>query len=138
MRERLIELIAERLNSNIQILKCHNEKHIPVFHITDGRKHEIELIDEIYEDVSLILEKIKNNILIELPCKVEDKVYRTSGNYFGEKIFEGVVAQISIYNNGEIRFWEHGHPLSFTPNDFGKTVFLTREEAEQKLKEVKG
>ena len=75
---------------------------------------------------------------IRPPCKVGDKVYRTSGNYFGEKIFEGVVAQISIYNNGEIRFWEHGHPLSFTPNDFGKTVFLTREEAEAKLKEGKG
>lgn len=75
---------------------------------------------------------------IRLPCKVGDTVYRISGNYFGEKIFEGVVAQISIYNNGEIRFWEHGHPLSFTPNDFGETVFLTREEAEQKLKEVKG
>lgn len=69
------------------------------------------------------------------PCKVGDTVYRTIGNYCGEKIFEGVVAQISIYNDEETRFWVYGHPLGFGCDDFGKTVFLTREEAEAALKE---
>ena len=86
-------------------------------------------------EVNILADYLLANGVIVPPCKVGDKVYLTSGNYFGEKIFEGVVAQISIYNNGEIRFWEYGHPLSFTPNDFGETVFLTREEAEQKLRE---
>lgn len=72
--------------------------------------------------------------VIELPCKVGDKVYRTFGNYCGEKIFEGVVDQITIYNNREIRFWVHGHPLGFACEDIGETVFLTQEEAEAKMK----
>ena len=64
-----------------------------------------------------------------------DKIYRTSGNYCGEKIFEGVVAQVSIYENGVIRCWANGHPLGFARDDFGKTVFLTKEEAEKALAE---
>jgi hypothetical protein len=76
--------------------------------------------------------------VIELPCKVGDKVYRTSGNYCGERIFEGVVGQISIYNNGEIRFWMYGHPLGFACDDIGKTVFLNKEEAENALAKMKG
>lgn len=107
MRDRLIELLTPSIAD-----------------VVDNRKGITELADYL----------LANGVIVP-HCKVGDKVYRTSGNYFGEKIFEGVVAQISIYNNGEIRFWEHGHPLSFTPNDFGKTVFLSREEAEQKLKE---
>ena len=70
---------------------------------------------------------------IELPCAVGDKIFRTSGNYCGEKIFEGVVAQISIYENGVIRCWANGHPLGFARDDFGKTVFLTKAEAETAL-----
>jgi hypothetical protein len=101
------------------------------------RDRLIELLNVAVGDsniVKIVADYLLANGVVVPPCKVGDTVYRTSGNYFGEKIFEGVVAQISIYNNGEIRFWEHGHPLSFTPNDFGKTVFLTREEAEQKLR----
>ena len=76
---------------------------------------------------------LSNGVIVP-PCKVGDKVYRTFGNYCGEKIFEGVVDQISIYNNREIRFWVYGHPLGFACHDIGKTVFLTREEAEKALR----
>ena len=40
----------ERLKSNIAILKQHNLTHEPVYHITDGKKHEVDLINEIVED----------------------------------------------------------------------------------------
>mgnify|MGYP007111660605 FL=1 len=81
-----------------------------------------------------IADHLLANGVIVPPCKVGDKVYRTFGNYCGEKIFEGVVDQISIFNNREIRFWVYGHPLGFACHDIGKTVFLTREEAEKALK----
>lgn len=100
----------------------------------------IELIHE--SDLSLDSVRLTDHLLangvIVLPCKVGDKVYRTSGNYCGEKIFEGVVNQINIYNNGEIRFWMYGHPLGFVCDDIGKTVFLSREEAEKVLVKMKG
>lgn len=118
--------------------------------IEEMRKDLIEIFDEEYEKRRLITpqntaEKMtakgyrkQGENVIELPCKVGDKVYRTSGNYCGEKIFEGVVNQINIYNNGEIRFWMYGHPLGFACDDIGKTVFLTKAEAEQALAKMKG
>lgn len=72
---------------------------------------------------------------IELPCEVGQTVYRTSGNYCGQEIYKGVVDQISIGKDGTFLFWVYGHPLAFTVDDFGKTVFLTKEEAEKALAE---
>lgn len=81
-----------------------------------------ELRQEIEKDCADFKDKSR---FIELPCKVGDTVYRTQGNYCGEKIFEGVVDQIAIFNNREIRIWVYGHPLGFGCDDIGKTVFLT-------------
>lgn len=97
------------------------------------------LIDLIHgSDLSLDSVRLADHLIangvIVLPCKVGDKVYRTSRNCCEEKIFEGVVNQINLYKNGEIRFWMYGHPLGFACDDIGKTVFLTKEEAEAKMK----
>lgn len=87
---------------------------------------------------AMIADFLLANGVIVPPCKVGDTVYRTIGNYCGEKIFEGIVAQISIYNEKETRFWVYGHPWGFGCDDIGKTVFLTREEAEKALAERSG
>lgn len=76
--------------------------------------------------------------LVVLPCKVGDTVY-ISGHEYAAQIDE-----IVIKANGGITFfwleydrgpeleelWDYGE---FTPKDIGKTVFLTREEAERAL-----
>ncbi|MBR2934892.1 MAG: hypothetical protein IKB79_04875 [Oscillospiraceae bacterium] len=76
--------------------------------------------------------------LMELPCKVGDTVY-ISGHEYAAQIDE-----IVIKANGGITFfwleydrgpeleelWDYGE---FTPEDIGKIVFLTREEAERAL-----
>ena len=59
--------------------------------------------------------------VIVLPCKVGDTVYQVDA----ERIYESRVKQI-IYDTDNIAFDERA---------IGKTVFLTREEAERKLKE---
>lgn len=55
----------ERLKENIETLCTHNERHIPVFHITDGKKHEIYLIREIVADCREILDKIEQGTLVD-------------------------------------------------------------------------
>jgi hypothetical protein len=102
--------------------------------------NERERLIEMLADVGLchydtIADHLIANGVIVPPCKVGDTVYRTQGNYCGEKIFEGVVDQIAIFNNREIRIWVYGHPLGFGCDDIGKTVFLTKEEAEKALAE---
>ena len=61
--------------------------------------------------------------VIVLPCKVGDTIYQTDG----VRIYKSRVKQI-IYDTDNIAFDERA---------IGKTVFLTREEAEKALKEQK-
>ena len=77
--------------------------------------------------------------LIRIPCKVRDTVYGMSMG----KIIRLTVNEISIFcmkgerminvkcqNNDEFR--------NYVEREFGKTVFLTKSEAEAKLKELRG
>jgi hypothetical protein len=72
---------------------------------------------------------------VELPCEVGQTVWRTSGNYCGQEIYEGVVDQISIAKDGKILFWVYGHPLGFGVDDIGKTVFLSENALKEREKE---
>lgn len=67
---------------------------------------------------------------VELPCKVGDVVYAVSK--CNNKIFSRKVIEILLKeDNGYI----YTEPCYFIFEDFGKTVFLTKEEAEQALRE---
>ena len=69
---------------------------------------------------------------IELSCKVGDKVYRPS-KYLG--VVQFVIISFEMYQS-EMFFTDDSENIIYLP-DIGKTVFLTREEAEKKLKEFK-
>lgn len=84
----------------------------------------------------------KSGRLVVLPCKAGDEVY-IPGHRLAAQIDEitidatnGVVLNWSEYEAGPelTELWDDGW---FTPEDFGKTVFLTREEAEKALEETK-
>ena len=64
------------------------------------------------------------DLYIKLPCKVGDAVYQRDT---GGRIYETVIKTI-IYDTDGIAFDERA---------IGKTVFLTREDAEKKLEELK-
>ena len=116
----------ERLKDNIETLSTHNERHIPVFHITDGKKPETDLIREIVSDCREILNKIEQGTLIELPCKVGDSFYSYEGlkyTCYGVEIGKDGIYLRTVYD------------MKFL---FGKDAFLTREEAEKRLLELQG
>lgn len=84
--------------------------------------------------------------LIKLPCKVGDVVYAYC-NEFG--ILEYEVDSIVIDKHITYQCSAYSGPIGDCPSecldeiepdisDFGKTVFLTRPEAEAKLKELRG
>ena len=74
---------------------------------------------------------------IELPCKVGDVVYQVTRNFISE--FRVRFVEIATCGN----VFLHTDLISgiiytgevFSESDIGKTVFLTREEAEKALKE---
>ena len=72
---------------------------------------------------------------VELPCKVGDKVYVIEDIAGEAKIIQDVVETIGIgyYADGINIYQFDGIKTDGYFSDFGKTVFLTREEAEQAL-----
>ena len=75
---------------------------------------------------------------IELPCKVGDVVYYIAG----KRIYKSNVHCISFggrnnFASGQIHIYDYdGDNVTRTLSDFGKTVFLTKQEVEAKLREV--
>lgn len=67
---------------------------------------------------------------VDLPCKVGDVVYAVSK--CNNKIFSKKVVEILLKEDNGYVYTE---PCYFIFEDFGKVVFLTREEAEKVLKE---
>lgn len=67
--------------------------------------------------------------LLKLPCEVGDTVYSVT-TYNGVCEHEIIKFQFDKYG------WCACSNLKFPIRDFGKTVFLTREEAEDALKEL--
>ena len=67
--------------------------------------------------------------LLKLPCAVGDTVYTIYSDEDGSFIEEPKVEEVSTH-----RVWIDS--MYFDYDDFGKTVFLTREEAEAALKEL--
>ena len=92
-----------------------------------------------YEDLE------EQGLLLKLPCKVGDTVYAYCSE-FG--ILPYVVDCIVINEHITFQCSSYSNPIGDCPSecldeiepditDFGKTVFLTQAEAEQKLKEMK-
>ena len=76
-----------------------------------------------YEDLE------EQNKLLKLPCAVGDTVYTIYSDEDGSFIEEPKAEEVSTH-----RVWIDS--MYFDYDDFGKTVFLTREEAEAALKEL--
>ena len=75
---------------------------------------------------------------VQLPCKVGDTIYVISqmqDKRFLPFIKEYEVTSISIRKKSVVIWHEmDGYIKNFKQTDFGKTIFLTEEEAEAKMK----
>ena len=75
--------------------------------------------------------------LVKLPCKVGDTVYVPTRDFISELR----IVHISISKNNTFFHWMLNDGIyqnldGFSVDKIGKTVFLTKAEAEQKLKEM--
>ena len=100
---------------------------------------DCEEIDAVYRKLKDYEDAEEQGLLLRLLCKIEDMVYCIED----KQVWCCTIEKISISkNNGtwiEISFPEEMPNLAsmeFYSNEIGKTVFLTREEAEAKLKEM--
>lgn len=93
---------------------------------------DCEEIDAVYRKLKEYEDLEEQGRLVILPCKVGDTIYGLHKAMVCELDTETI--GISKMPSGEILYlidrWE------LDKEDFGKTVFLTKSEAEQKLKEM--
>ena len=87
-------------------------------------------------------EQKDKNRFIEVPCKVGDTVYKITRNKVKEckVVFIGISAdEICSYFNFVENYADGTFYKSYSMvfDVIGKTVFLTKEEAEEKLRELK-
>ena len=98
------------------------------------RDRLIELISKIQYMGGLesrLADHLLANGVIVPPCKVGDSIYRVGRG----EIWEWQIAMAYIHPDETI--YVDDSENEFTAEDIGKTVFLTKEEAEAKLKELK-
>ena len=127
MRDRLIELFKQADEKAFEYI-CEND-HMDFIPTKDE-------IAGVYADHFLA-----NGVIVP-PCKVGDKVYVADYTRLGYMVFECTIEEISHYTYGTFYYLNWGlHIPRFKAckeDSFGKTVFLTCDEAEKALKEAKG
>lgn len=77
---------------------------------------------------------------VMLPCKVGDTVYKPNPVILNEIVEIKIESMFITESNFNIsgRTTKMKYSFCCTPKDFGKTVFLTKSEAVEKLKEMEG
>ena len=86
-----------------------------------------------------LVEADREERCVLLPCKVGDKLYKISENGVKEVVVQSIVFMLShTVNHLTVHVAnERGAMTEIETKDFGKTVFLTREEAEAALEKMK-
>ena len=93
-----------------------------------------EIMTSICEKLGKYEDLEEQDRLIKLPCKIGTKVYDISG---WDDIEEKVVVKGKAYYRIVRKHKVTKIPFTYSDiDDFGKTVFLTKSEAEQKLNEI--
>ena len=105
--------------------------------------------DGCYEMMNNCLHKLaeyedceEQGLLLRLPCKVGDTVWYIDEDDDDDYPLELLVTKIEVEENDYLRYHarekDNCGKIGFIKDDIGKTVFLTKEEAEQALAEKKG
>lgn len=94
-------------------------------------------------DVECVVDHLLANGVIVPPCKVGAEIFGIFDNDDEQRkeIYEGKILCYSLDENNLLwarMRYKNGLTYWHTIDDFGKTVFLTKEEAEAKLKEREG
>jgi hypothetical protein len=96
----------------------------------------------IYNRLAKLEDKIERGELVELPCKVGDEIYIVSKlgiEEFAVKAISFTILDHDCWGTNYIQFVDKNGHRKFNYqvyfSEIGKTVFLTKAEAEAKLKE---
>ena len=116
------------------LYSCYGENPNPYYSNCEEGYCAMEKLAD-YEDLE------EQGVLVIPPCKVGDTVYAIGFNNNKPIIYESVVLSILITEKEiafNVKVDEFGINSKLKQSMFDKTVFLTKSEAEAKLKELRG
>ena len=124
---------------------CSQKKNTAAADLIENQQRHIEALLQANAALRELAEADKNGRVVVLPCKVGDTVWVTSNPWTGKLLKK----PLDAYVNG-IKKFSHGVYVNvlfdtkkingtrdYEINHIGKTVFLTREEAEKALEAMK-
>ena len=119
----------DRLTNSIDYCKLHCDfgKSNECFFQDKSKCYEKNIYEKLREYENLA----EQGLLLRLPCKVGDTVYRIENG----KITQTEITKYDIYTDGSIWF-SFSTSLSLPISKFKTCIFFTQAEAEQKLKEM--
>lgn len=139
-----MERLTERTSIGILVKEDYGEKALKTLYSCNGGKPNPHYTncDEGYcamEKLAAYEDAEEQGLTLRLLCKVGDIVYAPTRNFVSELR----IILISVEKNSVFFHWMLNTGIypkldGFRDSDIGKTVFLTREEAEAKLKEMEG
>ena len=108
---------------------------------THGASDNLPCGENSYDYKNLLIEKLgkyedleEQDRLIKLPCKIGTKVYDIT---WWDDIEEKVIVKGKAYYRTVRKHKVTKVPFTYSDiDDFGKTIFLTKSESKQKLKEM--
>ena len=115
--------------------------------IASKYQEDFDMTEETCAEYQKVLDKLAHyedleeaGRLIELPCAVGDTVWVVTWVFNGKEIVNSIVSRkidgfIEIRSNSLCMISIEPYRMDFASSEFGKTIFLTREEAEAALKE---
>ena len=122
---------AEKFDSNDSV-----ENYMKANCMKCAEEHE-QLVEWL-EELKFYKEAEEQGLLVRLPCKVGDIVYVPTRNFVSElRITMVSVNMHEAYFSWMLNSGIYPNLDGFSKSKLGKSVFLTREEAEKKLDEMK-
>lgn len=97
--------------------------------------------EEIINRLAELEDDLESGKMIRLPCKVGDTVYWLFTTNIQKEIYEVVISEFRYTSKSLDICLSNKDFMGYryvTPKDIGETLFLTKAEAEKKLKELKG
>ena len=126
-----MERLTKRIGNFIAYSDFNDNNSDGCYEMMDNCLHKLAE----YEDLE------EQGLLLRLPCKAGDTVWYID-NDDDDYPLEFIITKIDVEENGYLRYHarekDNCGKIGFIKDDIGKTVFLTKEEAEQALAEMKG
>ena len=138
--EHEIEELQAEVKETFTIMEEERAQAVCFKRLAEERKEEI---DAVYQKLKEYEDLEEQGLLLRLPCKVGDTVWYVDDDDDDYPIKLGIDT-ILRNDNKNICYYAYAHDdayygkFGFIDSDFGKTIFLTKSEAEAKLKELRG